>query len=255
MRPDGRATALVIGAGRGIGRAVAEVLAEEGYVVIVADIDQDAAESVASCLGGGAGSGVARSVDIADPASMQQLFTWIAENFGTLDAAANVAGVVSRPCPLADVTLAEYQRLIDVNLTGFFLAMQHELRLMTTTGVGAIVNVSSAAGLVGVPGAAVYTACKHAIVGLTRATAAEYADKGIRINSVAPSHIDTPMLRASLDHAPDQAVAELQLRQMVPAKRLGSASDVASAVAFLLSDKAAYIAGSVLSVDGGYVAV
>ena len=107
----------------------------------------------------------------------------------------------------------------------------------------------------GVPGAAVYSACKHAIVGLTRAASAEYAEQGIRINCVAPSHIDTPMLRASLRTAPDPAGAESGLTQSVPARRLGSAAEAASAIVFLLSSRASYVTGSVLSVDGGYVAV
>jgi NAD(P)-dependent dehydrogenase (short-subunit alcohol dehydrogenase family) len=247
--------ALVIGAGQGIGRAVAEALAEEGCLVIAVDIDQDAVESVVAGIAGRGGSAVARAVDIARPDGADDLFAWIANTFGTLDAAANVAGVISAPALLADVSLSEFRRVTEVNLTGVFLAMQHELRLMLARGSGAIVNVSSAAGLVGVPGAAAYTASKHAVIGLTRASAAEYIARGIRINCVAPSHIDTPMLRASLDAATDPVDAQARLLCAVPAQRLGLPSDVANATVFLLSDRAAYMAGSVMSVDGGYVAV
>lgn len=119
-------------------------------------------------------------------------------------------------------------------------------------GTGAI--VSSAAGLVGVPGAACYTACKHAVVGLTRA-AADYTDRGIRINCVAPSHVNTPMLRAALGVGPGPERAEREMIQTVPARRLGSAEDVANAVSYLVADQTAYVVGAVLSVDGGYVAV
>jgi NAD(P)-dependent dehydrogenase (short-subunit alcohol dehydrogenase family) len=247
--------ALVVGAGQGIGRAVAEALADAGCLVIAVDIDQEAVESVAVGITGRGGSAVARAVDIARPASVDDLFGWIADTFGTLDAAANVAGVTSAPALLADVSLSEFRRVTEVNLTGVFLAMQHELRLMLAAGSGAIVNISSAAGIVGVPGAAAYTASKHAVIGLTRSAAAEYIAGGIRINCVAPSHIDTPMLRASLETAADPADAQAKLLRSVPAQRLGSPSDVANAAVFLLSDQAAYLAGSILSVDGGYVAV
>jgi NAD(P)-dependent dehydrogenase (short-subunit alcohol dehydrogenase family) len=247
--------ALVVGAGQGIGRAVAEALADAGCLVIAVDIDQEAVESVVAGITGRGGSAVARAVDIARPASVDDLFGWIVDTFGTLDAAANVAGVTSAPALLADVSLSEFRRVTEVNLTGVFLAMQHELRLMLAAGSGAIVNISSAAGIVGVPGAAAYTASKHAVIGLTRSAAAEYIAGGIRINCVAPSHIDTPMLRASLETAADPADAQAKLLRSVPAQRLGSPSDVANAAVFLLSDQAAYLAGSILSVDGGYVAV
>jgi NAD(P)-dependent dehydrogenase (short-subunit alcohol dehydrogenase family) len=247
--------AAVIGGGNGIGQATAQRLASSGAKVVVADIDGDAAEAVAVNLRGGGATAVAIRADVVDENEVEAVITLAVDRFGRLDWAVNVAGVTSPSCLLADVSCAQFKRIVDVNLLGTYLAMRAELRAMLAAGAGSIVNVSSAAGLVAVPGAAAYTASKHAVVGLTKSAAIEYLPAGIRINCVAPSHIDTDMIHSILAASADPAATEAALLASVPAGRLGAPRDVAEAIAYLLSDAASYIHGAVLPVDGGYVAV
>jgi NAD(P)-dependent dehydrogenase (short-subunit alcohol dehydrogenase family) len=173
------------------------------------------------------------------------------EHFGAIDFACNVAGVSNDQKPFTDHTLAEWQRVIDVDLTGVFLCMQHELRQMVAQGRGAIVNVSSGAGVVPAPGQPQYTAAKHGVLGLTKQAAQEYARSGIRVNAVLPGQTETAPMRAYLDAQPDQG--ERILRRL-PAGRMATPAEIAESIVWLCSDAASYVNGVSLLVDGGLIA-
>jgi NAD(P)-dependent dehydrogenase (short-subunit alcohol dehydrogenase family) len=239
--------ALVTGGGSGIGQATARVLAAQGAQVVVADIDGAAAEATAREIGGHA-----LTVDVADDASVGAMVAACVAEFGGLDWACNVAGISPLPKPFVDHTREEWQRTIDVDLTGVFFCMQHELRQMLAQGRGgAIVNMSSGAGVVAAPGQPQYTAAKHGVLGLTKQAAQEYARNGIRVNAVLPGQTETAPMRAYLDGMPDRG--EKMLRRL-PMGRMATPDEIAQAVAWLCSTDASYVNGVSLTVDGGLIA-
>lgn len=241
--------ALVTGAASGIGRAVACELAARGARVVVADLDGDGAGATAAAIGDGA---AAVQVDVADDVSVAAMVAFAVERFGALHWAVNNAGISPAPKPFVDHTRAEWQRVVDVNLTGVFLCMQHELRRMLAQGAGgAIVNVSSGAGVVAAPGQPQYTAAKHGVLGLTKQAAQEYARAGIRVNAVLPGQTDTPPMRAYLDAQP--GLAE-RMARLLPMGRMATPEEVAKAVAWLCSEEASYVSGASLLVDGAQIA-
>jgi NAD(P)-dependent dehydrogenase (short-subunit alcohol dehydrogenase family) len=241
--------ALVTGAASGIGRASALALAANGAQVVVADIDENGAERTAKEIGDAA---VSITVDVADEASVARMVGFTVEQFGGLDWACNIAGIAPEPKPFTDLTASDWQRTIDVNLTGVFWCMQHELRQMVAQGRGgAIVNMSSGAGVVPAPGQPQYTAAKHGVLGLTKQAAQEFARAGIRVNAVLPGQTETPPMRAYLDALPDQG--ERMLRRL-PMGRMATTDEIANAVAWLCSDAASYVNGVSLTVDGGLIA-
>lgn len=241
--------ALVTGAGSGIGQAIAVLLGQRGAHVVVADIDGDAARATAEQIGDRAAS---CRVDVVDDASVAKMVSFAVERLGGLDWAVNNAGISPAPKAFTDHTLAEWQRVIDVNLTGVFLCLQHELRQMVTQGRGgSIVNISSGAGLVAAPGQPQYTAAKHGVLGLTKQAAQEYARAGIRVNAVLPGQTETAPMLAYLDAQP--GLAE-RLTKMIPMGRMGTPAEVAQAVAWLCSDESSYVSGSSLLVDGAQIA-
>ncbi len=241
--------ALVTGAGSGIGRAVALLLGTRGVEVVVADIDDATARATAAEIGA---SAVAVRADVADPASVEAMIATAVEHFGGLDWAVNNAGISPAPKAFTEHTAEDWQRVIDVNLTGVFVCMQHELRQMTTQGRGgAIVNVSSGAGVVAAPGQPQYTAAKHGVLGLTKQAAQEYARQGIRVNAVLPGPTETPPMLAYLDAQPDLAA---RLTRGIPMGRMGTPDEIAQAVVWLCSDESSYVSGASLLVDGGQIA-
>jgi NAD(P)-dependent dehydrogenase (short-subunit alcohol dehydrogenase family) len=246
---DGR-VALVTGGGSGIGRATALVLGARGASVAVADIDEASARETAALIGSDTRASALRA-DVTDPASVEHMVVSTVERFGAIDFACNVAGVSNDQKPFTDHTLAEWQRVIDVDLTGVFLCMQHELRQMVTQRRGAIVNVSSGAGVVPAPGQPQYTAAKHGVLGLTKQAAQEYARSGIRVNAVLPGQTETAPMRAYLDAQPDHG--ERILRRL-PAGRMASPEEIAESIVWLCSDAASYVNGVSLLVDGGLIA-
>jgi NAD(P)-dependent dehydrogenase (short-subunit alcohol dehydrogenase family) len=247
---EGR-VALVTGGGSGIGRATALVLAARGATVVVADIDETAAEQTAALLGASAPVGVVRA-DVSDPASVEKMVEFAGSGFGRLDVACNIAGISVAPTPFVDTPLAEWQRVLAVDLTGVFLCMQHELRQMLAQGNGgAIVNVSSGAGVVPAPGQPHYTAAKHAVLGLTKHAAQEYASAGIRVNAVLPGQTETDPMKAYLDAQPDHG--ERMLRRL-PMGRMAQPAEIAESIAWLCSDASSYVNGVSLLVDGGLIA-
>ncbi len=239
--------ALVTGAGNGIGQATARVLAERGTRVVVADINGAAAEATAAGI-----DGLALTVDVTDDASVARMVAAAVNEFGRLDWACNIAGISPEPKPFVDHSIEEWNRTLDVDLTGVFLCMQHELRQMLTqeTG-GVIVNMASAAGLVPAPGQPQYTAAKHGVLGLTKQAAQEYARQHIRVNAVLPGQTETAPMREYLQGQPDGG--ERMLRRL-PMGRMATPEEIAYTVAWLCSPDAAYVNGVSLTVDGGLLA-
>jgi NAD(P)-dependent dehydrogenase (short-subunit alcohol dehydrogenase family) len=241
--------ALVTGGGSGIGAATVRLLATRGVRVVVADVNEAAARAIAADVGDGA---AAIAVDVADDASVEAMVAFAVERFGGLDWACNIAGIAPDPKPFVDHSHAEWQRTIDVNLSGVFFCMQQELRQMLAQGRGgAIVNMSSGAGIVPAPGQPQYTAAKHGILGLTKQAAQEYAAHGIRVNAVLPGQTETGPMRAYLEGMPDGG--EKMMRRL-PMKRLATPLEIAQAVVWLCSDDASYVNGDSLVVDGGLIA-
>lgn len=241
---DGR-VALVTGAASGIGRASALAFAREGASVVVTDIDASAlAETTAMIVA--AGGSVAEAVaDIADEGTATALVSLTIDRFGRLDCAHNNAGISIVGSAFENVDEADFDRIVRVNVRSVFLCMQAELRAFVSAGSGAIVNTASSAGLIGVADHAPYSASKHAVIGLTRTAALEFAAVGIRVNAICPGPVDTPMLMASM--------AGIAPSRLNPMQRLGTPAEIAETVVWLCSDRASFVTGEALQVDGGLV--
>jgi NAD(P)-dependent dehydrogenase (short-subunit alcohol dehydrogenase family) len=239
--------AIVTGAGSGIGEAIAQELSARGAKVAVADVEQTAADRVATALNHAGGSAISVHVDVADAASVERMVEAAVSTFGALHLAVNNAGIGGPQANIADYPLDGWHKVIDVNLNGVFYGMKYEIAAMLEAGGGAIVNMSSILGSVGWAGACAYVAAKHALVGLTRTAALEYAAQNIRVNAVGPAFIDTPLLSKNLD-----ADTLGQLASLHPAARLGTPREVSALTCFLLSDAAGFVNGSFHLVDGGY---
>lgn len=239
------AVALVTGAGRGLGAAIARRLADAGARVVVSDIDLDRAESLADDLPGGA---LAVTLDVTDPASVESAVDEIRERAEEPSVLINNAGI-ARVGPSERVEWEDWAVVLDTNLNGVFRVTQAVAPGMLRHGAGAIVNIGSANSVFGSPGRAAYSAAKTGVVGLTRALAVEWAARGIRVNAVLPGYIDTRLLRAGFDRG---VIEEEYLVGRIPAAQLGSAAQVGSVVTFLASPAAAYVTGQALAVDGGF---
>ncbi len=243
---------IVTGAGSGIGAATAEKLATAGAKVIVADLDGRAAEAVAGGIVDRGGIATAVTVDVADEASVSAMVRAATDAYGRLDGAHNNAGIEMVNKPVHEITLAEWGKVLAVDLTGVFLCIKHEFLAMKETGGGAIVNTASAAGVRGQINAADYVAAKHGVVGLTKSAAVDGGALGIRVNAVCPGLIMTPMARDRLMQDPIFSQALDGLRQRHHIGRFGETVEVANAVLWLLSDESSFVTGTPMLVDGGY---
>ncbi len=236
--------ALVTGAASGIGRASAQAFAREGArAVVVSDIDAEGGEETVQLIQAAGVDAVFVNCDVSKENDVERLIGVAISRYGSVDYAHNNAGAKPHACHLHEITVAEWDRIIDTHLRGVWLCMKHEIRAMLVNKKGAIVNTSSAAGILGGPMMSAYTAAKHGIVGLTKAAAAEYARSGIRINTLCPGHTETPM---------DQG----QPGGLKPGEieRYALPIEQANPTVWLCSDWASYITGATLPVDGGATA-
>lgn len=243
--------AIVTGGGSGLGEAIAKSLAAKGVHVVVSDIALKTAERVAKEITGARGTASAVQQDTAKPADNERVVAHAVSTYGALHYAVNNAGIGGAQAPAGDVDIADWQRVIDINLNGVLYGMRYQIPAMLKAGAAncAIVNMASIHGMVAAIGNGAYTAAKHGVVGLTRNAAAEYGPQGLRINCVGPGYIETPLLAG----LPAEQKAALVGKH--PLGRLGKASEVAALVCFLLSDEASFITGGYYLVDGGYTTV
>jgi NAD(P)-dependent dehydrogenase (short-subunit alcohol dehydrogenase family) len=242
--------ALVTGGASGIGAACAHTLAARGTRVMIADIDAAKAHRQAAAIVAAGGMASATTVDVADPASVEAMVEHTRDVFGQLNLAVNNAGVAPEPTPLHRIAVDDWRRMIDVNLSGLFYSMRHEIPVMLAGNGGAIVNMASVLGTVGGRHTAGYVAAKHGVIGLTKAAALDYASSGIRVNAVCPGYVDSPLLHED----GSWELLEKYLTALHPVGRLGTEAEVAELAVFLLSERAAFITGGSYLVDGGYAA-
>jgi NAD(P)-dependent dehydrogenase (short-subunit alcohol dehydrogenase family) len=238
---------IVTGASRGIGAAAARLFSKSGASVVLAARDEQALATVAAEIACEGREALAAPTDVTDAAAVERLVGTAVERFGRLDGAFNNAGGGHRPAPLAELAPEEFDAVLDTNLRGVFFCMRAELKQMASGG--AIVNMTSTAGLSGAPGIAAYSAAKHGVVGLTQTAALDYGPKGIRVNALAPGPILT---EGGIGAAP--AEVRERVAQLLPLKRLGTPEEVAHAAAWLLSNASSFVNGATFAVDGGKLA-
>ena len=246
---DGKVV-LITGAGSGIGRATAILFGQEGAKVVVSDIVTEGGEGTVKIITDAGGDAVFIRADIALNADVEAAVGQAVSSFGRLDCAVNNAGMEAMPTPTADCAETDFDKTIEVNLKGTWLCMKYELQQMLKQGSGAIVNVSSVAGLVGVAAMPAYVAAKHGILGLTKTAALEYGNAGIRVNAVCPSAVKTPMMEQIIASMPDLAA---NMNENHPVGRIGETIEIAESILWLSSDASSFVTGHALAVDGGFL--
>ncbi|MGN6306180.1 MAG: SDR family NAD(P)-dependent oxidoreductase [Mesorhizobium sp.] len=241
--------ALVTGGGSGIGAAICRTLAERGASVVVGDVNAEAAQATARELqAASGGQAIGLAMDVADAAACEAAVRAATDRFGALHLAVNNAGIGTPRGNVHEQSVEDWSLSLQVNLTGVFLSMRAEIPAMLESGGGAIVNISSICGVIGVKQTAAYTAAKHGVIGLTKVAALDYATKGIRVNALCPGYVYTPFIAGRSE----EERAEIASRH--PVERLADAQEMANVAAFLLSDEARFITGAAHLADGGYTA-
>lgn len=241
--------AIVTGAGSGIGRAIALLYAAEGAKVVVSDINEQGGKTVLDELTDQGFEAIFIKANTADPKDQEMLVQQTVKHFGALDIACNNAGIGGPLSSVGDYPIDGWDKVISINLSGVFYGMRYQIPALLASGGGSIVNMSSILGQVGTKNSPAYVAAKHGLVGLTKAAALEYADKNIRVNSVGPGYIVTPLLTNTLDDTTMKFLAGMH-----PMGRLGEATEVAELVLWLSSSKSSFVTGSYYAIDGGYLA-
>ncbi|MET0822321.1 MAG: SDR family oxidoreductase [Aeromicrobium sp.] len=238
----------VTGAAAGIGEAIAKRLASEGASVLVTDVDDTNGDRVAKEIVDAGGQASFLHVDVSREDDVKAMVAKTVELFGTLDIAVNNAGMGHAPAPLHELDSQQFDRIMAIDARGVFLGLKHAIAYMREHDIaGSIVNTASGAGLKAVPDMSIYVAAKHAVVGLTRNAALDYAEHGIRVNAVAPGAIATPQMAAQ----GEDMVAVYG--GMMPSKRMGRPDEIGAVVAFLLSDQASYVSGDTMEVDFAFM--
>ncbi len=243
---------LVTGAAGGIGRAAAVAFGRAGACVVVADTSVDGGHATAAMIVENGGKALFVQCNVTRAAEVEALVDKTVAYYGKLDCAFNNAGIEEEHLPLADADEALFDRIMNVNVKGTWLCMKYEIRQMLKQGSGSIVNTASVAGLVGAPTQSIYAASKHAVVGMTKTAAAEYAREGIRINSVCPGVVNTPMMGRALEREP---LREKKLRNVHPMGRFAEPVEIANAAMWLCSEQSSFVTGHQLAVDGGLTAI
>ncbi|MFN0040927.1 MAG: glucose 1-dehydrogenase [Burkholderiales bacterium] len=245
--------AVVTGGGNGIGRAVALAFAQHGAKVVVVDRDGKAGEEVAGSIRQRGGEALAVTADVTRTAEVQAYVKATLDKYGRLDCFFNNAGIEGKVAPVASYDEAVFDQVISVNVKGVFLGMRHVLPVMLKQGGGAVVNTASVAGLLASPGMSAYVASKHAVIGLTKAAAAEVASRRVRVNAICPGPVDTRMIHSleSQVNPGDPALVADRYRASIPSGRYSTTEEVANMVLFLCSDLSSNTTGGQFVVDGG----
>ena len=248
---DGK-VALITGAGSGIGQATSRIFAREGAKLVLADVVEEGGNQTLKMVQDLGANAIFVKCDVSKSSDVDAAVAKVVATYGRLDCAFNNAGIEGEGGNTHECTEANWARVISINLTGVWLCMKAEIvQMLKQGGGGAVVNTSSGAGLAGIRGMPAYVAAKHGVAGLTRAAALEYGRQGIRINAVCPGPIRTPMMARGLKLRPD---LEERYARSEPLKRLGEPEEIGEAVAWLCSDRASYVTGLPMPVDGGFMA-
>lgn len=250
MQLDGK-IALITGGSSGIGRATAVLFAQHGAKLAIADLNPDGGQATVQMIRDAGGTAVFIQTDVSQAAQVENMVNGVVREYGRLDIAFNNAGIDGIPVRTADSREDEYDRIMAVNAKGVWLCLKYEIQQMLLQGGGTIINTASVAGLIGAHSMSAYAASKHAVVGLTKTAAVEYASKGIRVNAVCPAIIRTAMVERAFAHLPQLEQGAIQNN---PSHRIGDPREVAEAVLWLASDASSFTTGATLTVDGGLTA-